>query len=174
MAFIKKILGKTPSVGANTFLAETATIIGDVSMGKDCSVWYNAVIRGDVNRIHIGDKVNIQDNVMVHCTHEKTETHIGNNVSIGHNAIVHGCQIHDNVLIGMGAIVMDYCVIESDSVVGAGAVVTQGTVVKSGEVWAGVPARRIKSVSVDLLENEIHRVANNYVEYASWYQEDNE
>jgi len=174
MALIKKILGKTPQIGENTYLAETATLIGDVVLGKDCSVWYNAVIRGDVNSIHIGNQVNIQDNVMIHCTHEKTVTRIGNKVSIGHNAVVHGCEIHDNVLIGMGAIVMDYAVIQSDSVIGAGAVVTQGTVVKSGEVWAGVPARKIKSVSVQLLENEIERVADNYVDYAKWYKEEDE
>lgn len=171
MALIKTLLDKTPVIGEDTYLAETATIIGDVVLGNHCSVWFNAVIRGDVNSIHIGDNVNIQDNVMVHCTHEKTTTHIGNNVSIGHNAIVHGCEIHDNVLIGMGAIVMDYAVVESDSVIGAGAVVTQGTVVKSGEVWVGVPARRIKTVSVHLLENEINRVAENYSKYASWYKE---
>lgn len=126
MALIKELLGKTPEFGDNVYLAETATIIGDVKMGKDCSVWFNAVIRGDVNSIRIGNQVNIQDNAMIHCTFEKTETIIGDNVSIGHNAIVHGCQVHDNVLIGMGAIVMDDCVVENNSIVAAGAVVTQG------------------------------------------------
>ena len=140
-------------------------------MGKDCSVWFNAVIRGDVNSIRIGNQVNIQDNAMIHCTFEKTETIIGDNVSIGHNAIVHGCQVHDNVLIGMGAIVMDDCVVENNSIVAAGAVVTQGTHIKAGEIWAGVPAK-IKSVSVDLLEGEIHRISNNYIKYSSWYKED--
>lgn len=141
MALIKELLGKTPEFGENVYLAETATIIGDVKMGKDCSVWFNAVIRGDVNSIRIGNQVNIQDNAMIHCTFEKTETIIGDNVSIGHNAIVHGCQVHDNVLIGMGAIVMDDCVVENNSIVAAGAVVTQGTHIKAGEIWAGVPAK---------------------------------
>lgn len=170
MAFIRELLGKTPVIGDNTFLAETATIIGDVEMGKDCSIWYNAVIRGDVNSIRLGDKVNVQDNVMLHCTFEKFPLVIGNNVSIGHNAIVHGCTIQDNVLIGMGAIVMDNCLVEESSIIGAGSVVTQGTHVKSGEVWAGTPARKIKDTSPELLEGEIERVANNYVKYSSWYK----
>ncbi|MCL1667959.1 gamma carbonic anhydrase family protein [Elizabethkingia ursingii] len=174
MALIKELLGKTPEFGDNVYLAETATIIGDVKMGKDCSVWFNAVIRGDVNSIRIGNQVNIQDNAMIHCTFEKTETIIGDNVSIGHNAIVHGCQVHDNVLIGMGAIVMDDCIVENNSIVAAGAVVTQGTHIKAGEIWAGVPAKRIKSVSVDLLEGEIHRISNNYIKYSSWYKEGGE
>ncbi|AQX09212.1 gamma carbonic anhydrase family protein [Elizabethkingia ursingii] len=172
MALIKELLGKTPEFGDNVYLAETATIIGDVKMGKDCSVWFNAVIRGDVNSIRIGNQVNIQDNAMIHCTFEKTETIIGDNVSIGHNAIVHGCQVHDNVLIGMGAIVMDDCIVENNSIVAAGAVVTQGTHIKAGEIWAGVPAKKIKSVSVDLLEGEINRISNNYIKYSSWYKED--
>ncbi|MCL1662797.1 gamma carbonic anhydrase family protein [Elizabethkingia ursingii] len=172
MALIKELLGKTPEFGDNVYLAETATIIGDVKMGKDCSVWFNAVIRGDVNSIRIGNQVNIQDNAMIHCTFEKTETIIGDNVSIGHNAIVHGCQVHDNVLIGMGAIVMDDCIVENNSIVAAGAVVTQGTHIKAGEIWAGVPAKKIKSVSVDLLEGEINRISNNYIKYSSWYKKD--
>ncbi|SEG41947.1 Carbonic anhydrase or acetyltransferase, isoleucine patch superfamily [Halpernia humi] len=170
MAFIKELLGKKPIIGEHTFLAETATIIGDVEMGKDCSVWYNAVIRGDVNFIKLGDKVNVQDNVMLHCTFEKFPLIIGDNVSIGHNAIVHGCTVQDNVLIGMGAIVMDNCLIEENSIIGAGSVVTQGTKVKSGEVWAGTPARKIKDTSPELLEGEIERIANNYVKYSSWYK----
>ena len=170
MALIKELLGKTPQMGNDTFLAETATIIGDVTMGKECSVWYNAVIRGDVNYIKMGDKVNVQDNVMLHCTYEKFPLVIGNNVSIGHNAIVHGCTIHDNVLVGMGAIVMDDCLVESNSIVGAGSVVTQGTHIKSGEVWAGSPARKIKDMSTELLEGEVNRIANNYVKYSSWYK----
>ncbi|MCL1670252.1 gamma carbonic anhydrase family protein [Elizabethkingia ursingii] len=174
MALIKELLGKTPEFGDNVYLAETATIIGDVKMGKDCSVWFNAVIRGDVNSIRIGNQVNIQDNAMIHCTFEKTETIIGDNVSIGHNAIVHGCQVHDNVLIGMGAIVMDDCIVENNSIVAAGAVVTQGTHIKAGEIWAGVPAKKIKSVSVDLLEGEINRISNNYIKYSSWYKEGGE
>lgn len=170
MALLKELLGKTPIIGQNTFLAETAIIIGDVEMGKDCSIWYNAVIRGDVNTIRLGDKVNVQDNVMLHCTYEKFSLVIGNNVSIGHNAIVHGCIIQDNVLIGMGAIVMDDCLVEENSIIGAGSVVTQGTHVKSGEVWAGTPARKIKDISSELLEGEVQRIANNYLKYSSWYK----
>ncbi|KAF1857556.1 hypothetical protein Lal_00014565 [Lupinus albus] len=160
MAIVRKLLGKTPKIGENTFLAETAVIIGDVEMGKDCSIWYNAVIRGDVHYIKLGNKVNVQDNVMLHCTYEKFPLKIGNNVSIGHNACVHG----------MGAIVMDDCLIESNSIIAAGAVVTQGTHVKTGELWAGVPAVKIKDVSQQLLEGEINRIANNYVKYSSWYK----
>ena len=171
MALIKELLGKTPQIGENTFLAETATVIGDVTMGKDCSIWYNAVIRGDVHFIKMGDKVNVQDNAMLHCTFEKFPLTIGNNVSIGHNAIVHGCTINDNVLIGMGAIVMDDCLVESNSIVGAGSVVTQGTHIKSGEVWGGIPARKIKDISSELLEGEVNRIANNYVKYSGWYKD---
>jgi carbonic anhydrase/acetyltransferase-like protein (isoleucine patch superfamily) len=170
MAFIKKVLGCTPKIGDDTFLAETAVVIGNVEMGKNCSVWYNAVIRGDVNFIKMGDKVNVQDNVMLHCTFEKFPLIIGNNVSIGHNAIVHGCTVKDNVLIGMGAIVMDNCLVEENSIIGAGSVVTQGTHVKSGEVWGGIPARKIKDISTELLEGEVKRIANNYVKYSSWYK----
>ena len=172
MALIKEILGKTPQIGENTFLAETATIIGDVTMGKDCSIWYNAVIRGDVHFIKMGNKVNVQDNAMLHCTYEKFPLVIGNSVSIGHNAIVHGCTLHDNVLIGMGSIVMDECVVESNSIVGAGSVVIQGTHIKSGEVWGGIPAKKIKDISAELLEGEVERIANNYVKYSSWYKDD--
>ena len=171
MAIIRTLLGKTPKIGEDTFLAETATVIGDVVMGKQCSIWYNAVIRGDVHYIKMGDKVNVQDNAMLHCTYEKFPLEIGNNVSIGHNAIVHGCKIKDNVLIGMGAIVMDDCLVESNSIVGAGSVVTQGTHIKSGEVWGGIPARKIKDISKELLEGEVDRIANNYVKYSSWYKE---
>ena len=171
MAIIRTLLGKTPQIGDGSFLAETATVIGDVTMGENCSIWYNAVIRGDVNFIKIGSKVNVQDNVMLHCTFEKFPLIIGNNVSIGHNAIVHGCTIKDNVLIGMGAIVMDDCTVESNSIVGAGSVVTQGTHIKSGEVWGGIPARKIKDISSELLEGEVNRIANNYVKYSGWYKE---
>ena len=171
MALIKELLGRTPQIGSDTFLAETATIIGDVIIGEQCSIWYNAVIRGDVNAIRLGHKVNVQDNVMLHCTYERFPLSIGNDVSIGHNAIVHGCTVHNNVLIGMGAIVMDDCFIESNSIIGAGSVVIQGTHVKSGEVWAGTPARKIKDISEELLEGEVNRIANNYVTYSSWYKE---
>lgn len=170
MALVRELLGKQPQFGENCFLAETAVVIGDVVMGRDCSIWYNAVLRGDVNFIKLGDKVNIQDNAMVHCTYQKFPTTIGNNVSVGHNAIVHGCTIYDNVLIGMGAIVMDDCVVESYSIVAAGAVVTQGTHIKEGELWAGIPAKKIGMVSQDLKEGEIERIANNYVKYSSWYK----
>lgn len=171
MAIIRGLLGKTPQIGKNTFLAETAVIIGDVEMGEDCSVWYNAVIRGDVHYIKMGNKVNVQDNAMLHCTYEKFPLEIGNNVSIGHNAIVHGCKIHDNVLVGMGAIVMDDCLIEKNSIIGAGSVVTQGTIIKSGEVWGGIPAQKIKDITPELLEGEVERIANNYVKYSSWYKD---
>lgn len=174
MAIIRELLGKTPQIGEDTFVAETATIIGDVTMGAQCSIWYNAVIRGDVHYIKMGNKVNVQDNAMLHCTYQKHPLNIGNNVSIGHNAIVHGCTLHDNVLIGMGAIVMDACVVESNSIVGAGSVVTQGTHIKSGEVWGGVPAKKIKDISPDLLEGEVNRIANNYVKYSGWYKEEGE
>lgn len=170
MALVRELLGKIPEIGEGTFLAETATVIGDVVMGENCSIWYNAVIRGDVHSIRMGDKVNVQDNAMLHCTYEKFPLTIGNNVSIGHNAIVHGCTLQDNVLIGMGAIVMDDCLVESNSIVGAGSVVTQGTHIKSGEVWGGVPAKKIKDISSELLEGEVNRIANNYVKYSSWYK----
>ena len=171
MALVRELLGKTPKIGENTFLAETAVIIGDVVMGNDCSIWYNAVIRGDVHYIKLGNKVNVQDNVMLHCTYEKFPLVIGINVSIGHNACVHGCTIHDNVLIGMSSVVMDNCVIESNSIVAAGSVVTQGTHIRAGELWGGVPAKKIKDVSQELISGEIDRIANNYVKYSSWYKE---
>ncbi len=171
MAIIKELLGKAPQIGEGTYIAETATIIGDVVMGTECSIWFNAVIRGDVHYIKLGNKVNVQDNAMLHATYQKHPLNIGNNVSIGHNAIVHGCTIEDNVLIGMGAIVMDECIIESNSIVGAGSVVVQGTRIKSGEVWGGIPAKKIKDISKELLEGEVERIANNYVKYSSWYKE---
>jgi len=170
MSIIKTLLGKTPELGKNCYLAETAVLIGDLILGDDCSVWFGAVIRADVNSIRIGNKVNIQDNATIHCTFEKFPTTIGNNVSIGHNAIVHGCKIHDNGLIGMQAVVMDGCVVESNAIIAAGAVVTQHTHVKSGELWAGVPAKKIKDVSLELIEGEINRIANNYLKYSSWYK----
>lgn len=170
MALIKEVLGHTPQFGEDVYLAETATIIGDVVMGDQCSIWFNAVIRGDVNSIRMGNKVNVQDNVMLHCTYEKYPLVIGNNVSIGHNAIVHGCTLKDNVLIGMGSIVMDDCVVEENSIVGSGSVVTQGTHIKSGEVWAGIPAKKIKDISEELLKGEVNRIADNYVKYSGWYK----
>jgi len=169
---IKEVNGKHPVFGADIFIAENATIVGDVSMGANCSVWFNAVIRGDVHYIKIGDKVNIQDGAVIHCTYKKYPTTIGNNVSIGHNAIVHGCTIKDNVLIGMGSIVMDNCIVESNSIIAAGAVITQNTHVEAGSIYAGVPAKKVKEISKDLSKNEIERIANSYVMYASWFKED--
>ena len=140
-------------------------------MGSNCSIWFNAVLRGDVHYIKLGNRVNVQDGAIVHCTYQKCPTNIGNNVSIGHNAIVHGCTIHDNVLIGMGSIVMDNCVVHSNSIIAAGAVVTQNTVVESGSIYAGVPAKKVKDISEELISGEIDRIANNYMKYSSWYKE---
>lgn len=170
MAIIKKLRSHTPKIGANCFLAENAVIVGDVEMGKDCSVWFGAVLRGDVNSIRLGSRVNVQDNATIHCTYQKSQTLIGNHVSIGHNAVVHGCTIEDNVLIGMGAIVMDHCVIGENSIIAAGAVLPAGTVVDPGTIYAGLPARKLKAVSSELVAEEIQRIANNYTLYASWYR----
>jgi carbonic anhydrase/acetyltransferase-like protein (isoleucine patch superfamily) len=167
---IKEVRGKSPQIPSDCFIADNATIVGDVIFGEKCSVWFNAVLRGDVNFIKIGNKVNIQDGAVVHCTYNKYSTIIGNNVSIGHNAIVHGCKIHDNVLIGMGSIVMDNCIIHSNSIVAAGAVVTQNTIIESGSIYAGVPAKKVKDISEELISNEIGRISENYVEYSSWYK----
>lgn len=168
MALIRSVEGKEPKFGNNCFIAENATIIGDVQTGEDCSFWYNAVIRGDVHYVRIGDRVNVQDNATLHCTYKKAPLNIGNKVSIGHNAIVHGCTIHDNVLIGMGSIVMDGCVVESNSIVAAGAVVLQGTHIESGSIYAGVPAKKVKDISEELITGEIERIADNYVMYSGW------
>ena len=157
--------------GKDCFIADNATLTGDVVMGDRCSVWFNAVVRGDVHSIRIGNNVNIQDGCIIHCTYQKAPVTIGNNVSIAHNAIVHGCTIHDNVLIGMGSILMDHVVVESNSIVAAGALVSKGTVIESGSVYAGVPAKKIKSVDVSLLEGEINRIADNYTMYAGWYDD---
>ena len=139
-------------------------------MGNDCSLWFNSVIRGDVNSIRIGDKVNVQDGAVIHCTFEKTKVNIGNNVSIGHNALVHGCEIRDNVLIGMGAIVMDHCVVQSNCIIAAGAVLLEGTKTEEWSVYAGVPAKKVKTLTPDLFEGEVKRIANNYVKYSSWFK----
>ena len=167
---IKTINGKTPQIPADCFVAENATIVGDVALGEQCSIWFNAVLRGDVNSIKIGNKVNIQDGAVIHCTYQKHATIIGNNVSVGHNAIVHGCTIHDNVLIGMGAIIMDNCVIESHSIIAAGAVVTQNTTVESGSIYAGVPAKKVKNINQSEFAGEIERISNNYVMYSGWFK----
>lgn len=168
---IKPVNGKHPQVPKDCYVAENATIVGDVSLGAQCSVWFNAVVRGDVHFIKIGDKVNIQDGAIIHCTYQKHPTIIGNNVSIGHNAIVHGCTIHDNVLIGMGAIVMDNCVVGSNSIVAAGAVLTQNTVVESGTIYAGVPAKKVKDINASDFAGEIERISNNYVMYSGWFKD---
>jgi carbonic anhydrase/acetyltransferase-like protein (isoleucine patch superfamily) len=168
---IKSVKGISPIIPSDCYVAENATIIGDVTFGDACSVWFNAVIRGDVNAIRIGNKVNIQDGAVIHCTYQKHATTIGNNVSIGHNAIVHGCIIEDNVLIGMGAIVMDNCVVKSNSIIAAGAVVTQNTVVESGSIWAGVPAKKVKDIDQSDFAGEIDRISTNYVMYSSWLKE---
>jgi carbonic anhydrase/acetyltransferase-like protein (isoleucine patch superfamily) len=170
MPVILSVLGKEPQFGENCFIAPNATIVGDVVMGDDCSIWFNAVVRGDVHYIKMGNKVNIQDGAVIHCTYQKNPTNIGNNVSIGHNALVHGCTIHDNVLIGMGAIVMDRCVVHSNSIIAAGAVLLEGTVVEAGCIYAGVPAKKVKDVSQELIHGEIDRISNNYVMYASWFK----
>ncbi|MGA9324501.1 MAG: gamma carbonic anhydrase family protein [Salegentibacter sp.] len=168
MATILSVKGIAPSLQDDCFIAPNATIVGDVVMGKECSIWFNAVIRGDVNKIRIGNRVNVQDGACIHCTYEKTETHIGNNVSIGHHAIVHGCKIDDNVLVGMGSIVMDNVQIGSNSIIAAGAVVLENTIVEPGSIYAGVPAKKVKEISPELVEGEIKRIANNYLKYSSW------
>ena len=161
----------TPSYGENCFFADNATLIGDVVMGDSCSVWFQAVVRGDVHRIRIGNHVNIQDGAVIHATYRTAPTTIGNNVSIGHNAIVHGCTIHDNVLVGMGAIIMDDAVVESNCIIAAGAVVTKNTTVPSGTVFGGMPAKKIKDTSPELISGEIARIAKNYSLYASWFKD---
>ncbi len=170
MPVILPVKGVSPTLGNNCFIAPNATIVGDVECGDDCSFWFNAVVRGDVNSIRLGHKVNIQDGAVIHCTYQKTKTVLGNNVSVGHNAIVHGCTVHDNVLIGMGAIVMDNCEIGSNAIIAAGAVLTEGTVVPSGCIYAGVPAKKVKDISQELISGEIDRIANNYLMYSTWFK----
>ncbi|OJU73621.1 MAG: gamma carbonic anhydrase family protein [Bacteroidetes bacterium 47-18] len=170
MPVILPVNGVMPDIPESCFIAPNATIVGDVEMGTECSVWFNAVVRGDVNSIRIGNKVNIQDGACIHATYQKTRVVIGDNVSIGHNAIVHGCVISDNVLVGMGAIVMDDVVIGSNTIIAAGAVVLEGTAVPSGCIFAGVPARKVKDIGPELISGEIDRIANNYVLYSSWFK----
>ncbi len=169
MALILPVENTFPKWGDACFIAPNCTIVGDVVMGDECSVWFNAVVRGDVNAIRMGNKVNVQDGAVIHCTYKKTKSIIGNNVSIGHNAIVHGCTIHDNVLIGMGAIVMDNAVVNSNTIIAAGAVVLEGVICEEGSVYAGVPAKKVKAISPAKVEGEIARIANNYVGYARWF-----
>jgi carbonic anhydrase/acetyltransferase-like protein (isoleucine patch superfamily) len=171
MPVILHVDGTYPTFGENTFIAPNATIVGDVVMGNDCSIWFNAVLRGDVNSIRMGNKVNIQDGAVIHCTYQKTKTIIGNNVSIGHNALVHGCTIADNVLIGMGAIIMDNVNIGSHTIIAAGAVVLEGTEIPSGTIYAGVPAKKVKDIDESQIHGEIDRIANNYVRYADWFRD---
>ncbi len=170
MALVKSVNGISPIFGENCYLAENSTVVGDVIIGDNCSIWFNAVVRGDVNSIRIGNKVDIQDGAVLHCTYQKTKLHLGNNVSIGHNAIVHGCTIHDNVLVGMGAIVMDNVEIGSNTIIAAGAVVLEGTKVEGGSVYAGVPAKKVKDINQELIHGEISRIAENYLMYSSWFK----
>ena len=170
MALLIPCRGNDPQFGEDCFLAPNATIIGDVITGDQCSVWFNAVVRGDVNSIRMGNKVNIQDGAVIHATYEKTKVILGNNVSVGHNALVHGCTVEDNVLIGMGAIVMDNCYIESNCIIAAGAVLLEGTRVESGTIYAGVPAKKVQNLSPELFEGEVQRIANNYIMYSSWFK----
>ncbi|OWY21286.1 gamma carbonic anhydrase family protein [Sphingobacteriales bacterium UPWRP_1] len=169
MALILSVNGNTPVFGEGCFLADNATVVGEVTMGSQCSVWFNAVVRGDVHYIRIGNKVNIQDGAIIHCTYQKAPVNIGNNVSVGHRAIVHGCTIHDNVLIGMGAIVMDHAVIHPNCIIAAGAVVLENTVVESGSIYAGIPAKKVKSVSPEQFAVLVERIANNYIMYSGWF-----
>ena len=169
MSLILDIKGVRPKWGKDCFIASNATLCGDIIMGDECSVWFNAVIRGDVNFIRMGNKVNVQDGAVIHCTYKKSTTIIGNNVSIGHNAIVHGCVIEDNVLVGMGAIIMDNARIGSNSIIAAGAVVLENTIVEPESIYAGTPAKKIKNISEELIKGEIERIANNYIMYAGWY-----
>lgn len=173
MAIIRKVKGIAPVFGKNCFLADNATVVGDVVMGDNCSIWFNAVVRGDVHSIRIGNNVNIQDGAIIHCTYQKAAVEIGDNVSIAHNAIVHGSIIHNNVLVGMGAILMDDVVVESNSIIAAGAVVSKGTRIESGSVWAGVPAKKIKDIDEALLKGEVNRISDSYNMYASWYDKEN-
>ncbi|MBV6642091.1 MAG: gamma carbonic anhydrase family protein [Cyclobacteriaceae bacterium] len=169
MALIKPVRGITPKFGEDCWFAENATIVGEVEMGDQCTVWFNAVVRGDVHYIRIGNKTNIQDNATIHGTFEKAPTNIGNGVSIGHNAIVHGCTLKDGVLIGMGAIVMDNAVVEEGAIVAAGAVVLQNTIVEANTIYAGVPAKKVKTVGPENREMQ-SRIANNYIKYAGWFK----
>jgi carbonic anhydrase/acetyltransferase-like protein (isoleucine patch superfamily) len=171
MPIILPIDSKLPQFGENCYIAPNATIVGDVTMGRDCSIWFNAVIRGDVNFIKMGDKVNVQDGACIHCTYQKCGTTIGNNVSIGHHAIVHGCTLEDDVLVGMGAIIMDNAVVHSNCIIAAGAVVLENTICEAGSIYAGVPAKKVKDIPPDMIGGEIHRIANNYVRYAEWYRD---
>ena len=168
--FIKSVLGKKPLWGKDCFFADTATVIGDVIIGDFCSIWFNTVIRGDVNKIRIGNNVNIQDGSVVHATYRKTSTSIGSHVSIGHNAIIHGCTIDDFVLVGMGSIVMDYSKISSNTIIAAGSVITENTLVEPNSIYGGIPAKKIKNIDQSKSKKEIKRIAKNYLIYSNWYK----
>lgn len=170
MAIIREVRGFTPVIGENCFLAETAVIIGDTTMGSDCSIWYGAVLRGDVNTITLGNKVNIQDGAVIHTLYKRSITTIGNNVSVGHNAVIHGARIEDNCLIGMSATVLDGAVIGTGSLVAAGALVLSNQVVEPHSVYAGVPAKKVKDITPEQSRDIVERIANDYVMYASWYK----
>jgi carbonic anhydrase/acetyltransferase-like protein (isoleucine patch superfamily) len=170
MAVILPVQGTSPQFGADCFIAPNATVVGDVITGNECSIWFNAVVRGDVNSIRLGNRVNVQDGAVIHCTYQRSKTVIGNNVSIGHNAIVHGCTIADDVLVGMGAIIMDNAEVGSNTIIAAGAVILEGTKVEAGSIYAGVPAKKIKNISAQLINGEINRIAQNYVKYSGWFK----
>lgn len=173
MALILPVDDKAPDWGKDCFIAPNATIVGDVTMGEGCSIWFNAVLRGDVNSIRMGNRVNVQDGAVIHCTYQKTQTHIGDDVSIGHNAIVHGCTLHPRVLVGMGAIVMDRAVVHSHTIIAAGAVVLEGTICEENSIYAGVPAKKVKTIDPEKVEGEILRIARNYLGYAAWFKDVN-
>lgn len=170
MALIKVVNGQGPIIPESCYVAENATIVGDVVMGEECSVWFGAIVRGDVNSIKMGNKVNIQDGAVIHCTYQKTKVVMGNNVSIGHRAIVHGCTIEDNVLVGMGAIVMDNVYVERNALIAAGSVVLEGTRIEAGCIYAGVPAKKVKELDPETFKDQNERIANNYVFYSSWFK----
>lgn len=174
MPLIKSVRGFTPEIGENCYIAENATIIDDVIIGKDCSIWFNAVLRGDVNSIRIGDKVNIQDGTVIHTLYEKSVSIIGNNVSVGHNVVIHGAEVKEGALIGMGAVVLDHAVIGEGAIIAAGSVVLSGTIVEPGTIYAGVPAKFVKKVDTAQSKEMNQKIANNYIMYAGWFKEDDE
>ena len=172
MPIIKSVNGTSPNIPDDCYIAENATIVGEVTMGNQCSIWFNAVVRGDVNSIRMGNKVNIQDGAVIHCTYEHSKTIVGNSVSVGHNAILHGCTIHDNVLVGMGAIIMDDAVVESNVLIAAGAIVLEKAHLESGFIYGGVPAKKLKPITPEKFKHYVERIANNYVMYAGWFKEE--
>ncbi len=172
MALIKSVRGFTPQIGENIYLAENATIIGDVIIGDDCSIWYNTVLRGDVNSIRIGNRVNVQDGTVIHTLYQKSVTIIEDDVSIGHNAVIHGAKIESGALIGMGAIVLDHAVVGEGAIIAAGSVVLSGTQVEPGSIYAGVPAKFVKNVDPEQAKEMNQKIANNYIMYAGWFKEE--